>query len=155
VGNQCIFCAIVAKEAPVSIVWEGESHLAFLSDRPNTLGFTVVVTRHHYSSYAFSAPSDVYHGLLSASATVARKLDAAFDDVGRTGLILEGFGVDHLHAKLVPLHGTVGEWRTRHSSVDKYFVKYEGFISSHDHLPAPREMLESLAKDIRTAKVIA
>ena len=154
-GNQCTFCAIVAKEAPVSIVWEDESHLAFLSDRPNTLGFTVVATRHHYSSYAFSAPSEVYHSLLSASAIVAQKLDAVFDDVGRTGLILEGFGVDHLHAKLVPLHGTVGEWRARHSSIDRYFIEYEGFISSHDHLPVPREALDWLASNIRAAKIIA
>ena len=152
--KKCIFCAIVAKESPVCIVWEDESHIAFLSDRPNTLGFTVVASRHHYSSYAFTAPSEFYQGLLSASAIVAQKLDAAFDDVGRTGLILEGFGVDHLHAKLVPLHGTAGEWRARRSSVDKFFLEYEGYISSHDHLPVPRESLDSLASNIRTAKVI-
>jgi hypothetical protein len=42
-------------------------------------------------------------------------------------MIFEGFGVDHAHAKLFPMHGTTMEdWKLLKSNVDNYFVKYEG-----------------------------
>lgn len=58
-----------------------------------------------------------------ASKRVALLLDEALDDVGRTGMIFEGYGVDHLHAKLFPMHGTGrnSEFKPIASSVDKYF----------------------------------
>ena len=37
---------------------------------------------------------------------VAKRLDAALADVDRTAMVLEGFGADHVHAKLFPLHGS-------------------------------------------------
>ncbi|HCI81662.1 MAG TPA: diadenosine tetraphosphate hydrolase, partial [Ktedonobacter sp.] len=83
---------------------------------------------------------------------VAQLLDEKLEDVGRTGMIFEGFGVDHLHAKLVPLHGTANltEWRKLSVFLDRYFEQYEGYISSHDYKRADDHMLEELAKSIRT-----
>jgi histidine triad (HIT) family protein len=62
--------------------------------------------------------------------------------------------VDHVHAKLFPMHGTadMSEWKPIHSSVDKYFEKYEGYISSHDYKRADDETLADLAKKIRESK---
>lgn len=54
------------------------------------------------------------------------------------------------HAKLFPMHGTkMLEWRPMTSKVDKYFEKYEGYISSHDYKRANDEKLSELAKKIR------
>lgn len=65
-------------------------------------------------------------------------------------MIFEGFGVDHIHAKLFPMHGTkISEWKLIKSNVDKYFEKYEGYISSHDYKCADDEKLSSLAKLIK------
>ena len=62
----------------------------------------------------------------------------------------EGFGVDHVHAKLFPMHGTkMTEWKPLKSKVDKFFEKYEGYISSHDYKRADDERLFELAKKIR------
>lgn len=60
-------------------------------------------------------------------------------------MIFEGFGIDHVHAKLFPMHGTgnLDEWKPIHSNVDKFFEKYEGYISSHDY---KRESDEKLAR---------
>lgn len=81
---------------------------------------------------------------------VARLIDEKLEDVGRTGVMFEGFGVDHLHAKLFPMHGTkADEWQQRKSNVDKYFESYEGYISSHDYKRADDQELEQLAKKIR------
>jgi diadenosine tetraphosphate (Ap4A) HIT family hydrolase len=148
---DCIFCKIVKGEAPSHKIWEDENHLAFLSIFPNTKGFTVVVTKKHYSSYVFDLPEDVLLGLISAAKKVAKLLDKKLEDVGRTGMIFEGFGVDHVHAKLFPMHGTADmkEWEKIESKIDKYFEKYEGYISSHDSKRADDKELAELAKKIR------
>lgn len=148
--QHCIFCQIVAGEAPCHKLWEDEKHLAFLSIFPNTEGFSVVITKEHYSSYLFDLPEEIMDGLVHAARKTAQLLDAAFFDVGRTGMIFEGFGVDHLHAKLFPMHGTAADtWEKRASHIEKYFTQYEGYISSHDYKRADDETLAALAKKIR------
>jgi histidine triad (HIT) family protein len=148
---SCLFCDIAAGAAPAHRVWESASHLAFLSIFPNTAGVTVVIPKEHLGSYLFDATEAQRDDLLKATSQVARLLEAAFDDVGRTGLVFEGFGIDHLHAKLFPLHGTVGEWRNIASSVRTYFKSYEGYISSHDGVRADDAELKALAARIRAA----
>jgi diadenosine tetraphosphate (Ap4A) HIT family hydrolase len=148
--EDCIFCKIVKGEAPCHKIWEDEKHLAFLSIFPNTEGFSVVITKEHYPSYAFDLDDEVLKDLVLAAKKVAKLIDTKFDDVGRTGMIFEGFGVDHLHAKLFPLHGTKqGKWEPIKSNIDKYFDEYEGYISSHDSKRADDEKLAELAKKIR------
>lgn len=148
--SECIFCKIVSGEAPSHKIWEDEKHLAFLSIYPNTEGFSVVITKEHYPSYPFDLPDNVLTGLTLAAKKVAKLLDAKLDDVGRTGMIFEGFGVDHVHAKLFPMHGTkMDEWKKLTSKVDKYFDKYENYISSHDYKREHDSKLAELAKKIR------
>src|SRR3989344_3228001 len=143
--ENCIFCQIAEGKAPAHKIWEDEKHLAFLSIFPNTEGFSVVITKEHYPSYIFDLPEDVLAGLVLASKKVAKLLDEKLDDVGRTGMIFEGFGVDHIHAKLFPMHGTkLKEWKPLKSNIDKYFEKYEGYISSHDYKRADDEKLKEL-----------
>ncbi|MFZ1720125.1 MAG: HIT family protein [Candidatus Moraniibacteriota bacterium] len=148
---SCIFCDIVKGEAPSYGIWEDEKHLAFLSIFPNTEGVTVVIPKFHYSSYAFDLPDEILSELMLAVKKVAKLLDAKLDNVGRTAMVFEGFGVDHIHAKLFPMHGTADmtEWKPRESLVDKYFNQYEGYISSHDFKRADDEKLRELARKIR------
>ncbi len=152
----CTFCRIAARDIPANVIWEDKDHIAFLSHRPNTPGFSVVATKAHVGSYAFGCHPEVLHGLVAASATVGRLLDRALPSVGRTGLILEGFGVDHLHSKLVPMHGTRADvWEARHSERDEFFDEYQGFISSHDAAPADPASLAELAAHIRATEANA
>lgn len=149
-AHDCIFCKIVAHTAPSHVIWEDEKHLAFLSIFPNTEGFSVVIPKIHYSSYLFDQPAEVISGLVLASGQVAKLLDSRLTDVGRTGMIFEGFGVDHLHAKLFPMHGTkASEWTQHKSNVPKYFDHYEGYISSHDFKRADDDALTKLARQLR------
>lgn len=148
--KDCIFCKIVQNIEPCYKIWEDKDFLAFLSIFPNTKGFTVIITKRHYPSYCFDLSDDVLSGLIIASKKVGKLLDLKLEDVGRTGLILEGMGVDHAHAKLVPMHGTakLKKWKPIISHVDKYFEHYEGYISSHDFVRANDKDLEKLAKHI-------
>ncbi|PIU24059.1 diadenosine tetraphosphate hydrolase [Candidatus Berkelbacteria bacterium CG08_land_8_20_14_0_20_39_8] len=148
--DDCIFCKIVAGEISAHKIWEDENHLAFLGIFPNTEGMTVVVTKRHYPSYAFDSLDNILSNLIIAAKKVAKLLDLKLDDVGRTALVLEGFGVDHLHAKLFPMHGTkMKKWKPIHSNINTYFKKYSGYISSHDSKKADDKSLEKLAKKIR------
>ncbi len=148
---DCIFCKIVNRETPSHKIWEDENHIAFLSIFPNTKGFTVVIPKKHYPSYAFDLDNDVLADLMFAVKKVAKLLDRKLEGVGRTGMMFEGFGVDHIHAKLFPMHGTANmeEWQQLKSNVDKYFEKYEGYISSHDYKRANDEELADLARKIK------
>lgn len=147
---DCIFCKIAKGEAPAYKIWEDEKYLAFLSIFPNTEGFSVVITKEHYPSYVFDLPEEILIGLVMAAKQTVKLLDTKLEDVGRTGMIFEGFGVDHVHAKLFPMHGTkMPEWKPFKSNVDKYFKKYEGYISSHDYKRADDEKLAELTRKIR------
>ena len=148
--TDCIFCKIVKGEAPGHKLWEDDKYLAFLSIFPNTEGFSVVITKEHYPSAVFDLPPEILSELTLAAQKVAKLIESKLDDVGRVGLIYEGFGVDHAHAKLFPMHGTTtDEWQQHKSHVEKYFDHYEGYISSHDYQRADDEQLAALAKKIR------
>lgn len=148
--EDCIFCKIVKGEAPSYKVWEDEKHIAFLTIFPNTEGFTVVITKEHYDSYAFDLPDQILTDLVLATKKVGKLLDEKLDDVGRTGMIFEGFGVNHIHAKLFPMHGTKGQvWKEHVGRPNKFFDTYEGYISSHDYNRADDEWLKNIADKIK------
>ncbi|MGE8328047.1 HIT family protein [Pseudomonas urmiensis] len=149
---NCIFCQIAEGVSPSHIIWEDEKHLSFLSIYPNTPGFTVVIPKSHHSSYAFEQTDLIISELVLAAKNTALLIDRALPNVARTGMILEGYGVDHLHAKLFPMHGT-GEdskFRKISSCVDTYFDQYEGYISSHDSARADDSALSELAAHIKS-----
>lgn len=156
--DDCIFCKIVEGKMPCHNVWESDTHIAFLTIFPNTEGFTVVVAKDHLDSDALAQNSKVLTDLVLAAQQVSYKLKSAFPDVGRVGLFFEGFGINHLHTKLFPMHGTkpMDGWKRIASSDDihkKFFIQYEGYMSSHDGQRADDAKLTKLAEKIRNAKV--
>lgn len=150
-NEDCVFCKIVKGDLPCHKIWEDKNHLAFLSIFPNTRGFTVVITKDHNPSYLSENDDKTIKDLMIAVKKVTKLLDDKLDDVGRTGIIFEGFGVDHLHAKLFPMHGTkdMKNWKPLKSNVNKFFDKYEGYISSHDFKRADDAELSKVAERIR------
>lgn len=150
-NDTCIFCKIVAGTLPCHQIWEDENHLAFLSIFPNTPGFSVVITKTHYPSYVFEVADEVLTNLIQAAKQVARLIDTNLEDVGRTGLIAEGYGVDHLHVKLFPMHGTADmtKWQPIEKHSRQFYTTYPGFISSGDYERADDAELAAIAKKIR------
>lgn len=151
--TDCIFCQIAQGQAPCHKIWESPTHLSFLSIFPNTEGFSVVIPKAHYDSYAFSQDDQVLKDLIIATKKTALILDNYFADVIRCGMFFEGFGVDHLHSKLFPMHGTdktQGTWQKIESeNFDQYFAKYPGYLCSNNSQRADDLKLAALAKKIR------
>jgi len=151
---DCIFCQIAQGKAPGHKIWENQTHLAFLSIFPNTAGFSVVAPKEHLGSYAFAQNDQVLTDLILATKQVALILDNYFSDVGRCGLFFEGFGVDHLHSKLFPMHGTgdMSQWAPIESGdYNRYFEQYPGYLSSNNGPRADDQQLAELAAKIRAS----
>ncbi len=147
---DCLFCKIVAGEMPSHKIYEDDSYLAFLTLFPNTPGATVVIPKKHYSSYVFELPDAVYHDFLDIVRKVGLQLDAKIDDSNRTALIFEGFEIDHVHAKLYPLHGTadLNTWKPILSGKPEFHEKYQGYVTSIDGPKASEEDLEAMSNNL-------
>ena len=147
--NGCLFCKFVRGEAPHFKIWEDAKHLAFLTPFPNTPGFSVVITKEHQDSYGFAVSPSVLTELILAARQVAQRIDKNLG-VARTGLIMEGYGINHLHVKLVPMHGIDQvEWQPINSTDRTFYPRYIGMLSSNDGPRMPDAELEAIAAKIR------
>ncbi|KAI9826713.1 MAG: hypothetical protein M1826_006595 [Phylliscum demangeonii] len=127
-----LFARIVRGTEPHWCIWEDEGHVAFLTPYGNTPGYTVLVPRKHLPSDVFRLPEQAYVDLLVAAHTVAQHLKKAFG-VARCGMFFEGYEVDYVHVKLVPVHvdrdaGPQGFDPAR--GVAPFRSKYEGYLTS-------------------------
>jgi len=149
--NECVFCKIVSGKEPSHKIYEDDEFLAFLSIEPNTEGVTVVIPKKHYPSYVFDLPENVYHKLLDATRVVAKQLDKNIEDSSWTALVFEGFQINHVHAKLYPLHGTaeLAEWRPILSSEPEFNKEYPGYVTSRSGPRVDHSELEEIAKKLR------
>lgn len=155
-NSKCIFCAIASGHAPSYTIWSSDTHVAFLSIYPNTPGVTVVIPKRHYQSYVFDMDDEPMLELIKASKEVARMIDCRLAGVGRTAMVFEGFGVDHVHAKLFPLHGTadMSKWNPILSTIKTVSAKYEGYISSHDGPRADDADLAAIQRKLSSGRTI-
>jgi len=150
-AGYCRFCSFASGQEKCFLLWESPTHMAFLTPFPNAEGFTVVIPRRHLPSYVFDLDDVEYRALFDAAREVGHLLDRAFD-VGRTALIAEGMGIDHVHVKLVPLHGVRGEWKQVSSTVRTVYPAYPGYVASHDGPRADDEELERIAARVRSLR---
>jgi len=84
-NRTCIFCSIVAREAPASFVHEDEELVAFMDINPVTPGHLLVVPRAHLPALA-----DVPDTVAARMFTVAQRLAAALRS---TELLTEGINL--------------------------------------------------------------
>lgn len=103
---DCIFCEIIGRAAPASIVYEDEATLAFLDIRPMTPGHTLVISKSH-AAYLEELPEGTAGPLLETASKVAAALR-------RSGLRCEavnlwladgkeaGQEVLHVHLHVIP-----------------------------------------------------
>jgi histidine triad (HIT) family protein len=68
---SCVFCAIVAGEAPAIRIWEDDDYLAILDVRPFTRGHTLVVPKRHTVDLT-DTPAETLAGMVAAGQRIAR-----------------------------------------------------------------------------------
>ena len=121
-SDDCAFCAIIAGGVDAEVVYEGESTLAFLDNRPLFPGHTLLVPRDHHEAI-WDLPPELVEPLFAD----ARMLAAAIRDaMGAQGAFVAANNivsqsVPHLHVHVVP--------RNRKDGLRGFFwprTKYEG-----------------------------
>ena len=126
---ETIFDKIVSGEIKSHIVWESDTHIAFLTPFPNTPGFTVVIPKKNIGDNVFTLRDEDYLELMKATKTVANILEKSLD-VKRVALVFEGTGVAHVHAKLVPLYGSLAGETDVWGDKTEFVEEYRGFITT-------------------------
>jgi histidine triad (HIT) family protein len=103
--ENCIFCKIVAKQAPSSILYEDDSVMAFLDIRPLIMGHTLVIPKAHYVDiFDISQKELAAVHLVSRKLAVAVKKATAADGISIIQQNGKAAGQDvfHLHVHVVP-----------------------------------------------------
>jgi diadenosine tetraphosphate (Ap4A) HIT family hydrolase len=127
--ESCIFCKIAKGDIPSHKVYEDDKYIALLDINPNTEGMTLVMPKKHFDSYVVDMPDKDYSEFMLIVKKVAKQLDKNLD-MNRTAMVFEGMGVNHVHAKLYPLHGVGKEWKEIWSGDKRFFERYEGYVST-------------------------
>ena len=132
--SECVFCRIVARQIPATVVHEDEQTLAFMDlGQVNPGHVLVAVKKHAENLYALD---DAQAGaVLRAAARVARAIRDAFKPEGLSVYQANGAAagqtVFHYHVHLVPRHAG------------------DGMALSWPVKNPPREKLEDYAARIR------
>ena len=105
--SECVFCRIVAKQIPATVVHEDAQTLAFMDIGQVNPGHVLVAVKAHAETlYALSDAQAA--AVLQASARVARAIRDAFSPEGLSVYQANGQAagqtVRHFHIHLVPRH---------------------------------------------------
>jgi histidine triad (HIT) family protein len=133
--SNCVFCKIVAKQIPASVVYEDERVLAFMDLGQVNPGHVLVAAKAHAENLYELTEADAA-AVFRAAARVARAIRAAFAPPGLSVYQANGHPagqtVLHFHLHLVPRH------------------EGDGMALSWPVKNPPREALEQSAAKIRS-----
>lgn len=99
-NSSCIFCKVIAGEAPAHKVYEDAHYVAFMDIYPITPGHLLVVPKQHVD-YVFDLDDKTYAGAFAVVKKLSGPLQKATKCV-RVCVIVEGYFVPHTHIHLVP-----------------------------------------------------
>lgn len=129
--DVCIFCKIVNGEVGCYKIWEDEDFLAFLDAFPSMKGQVLVIPKKHIAPWVFNMEDREYCDFMLAAKRVVRAVDKAMKPL-KTGLMVEGLELEHVHIKIFPLSK----------------IGFRDYPKKLDPLPSKGEM-EEMAKVIR------
>ncbi|MDF7800355.1 HIT family protein [Pontiellaceae bacterium B1224] len=103
--NDCIFCKIVAKEIPATIIYEDDEVLAFMDIGPIIKGHALVIPKKHYDPIT-ETPDEI---LAQLHITAKKIASAQLNAFGADGVnIMQNNGkasgqeVEHIHVHVIP-----------------------------------------------------
>lgn len=150
-SKRTIFDEIIDGNIPSWKVWENEEYLAFLTPFANTPGLTIVIPKKNPGDYVFDLDDAELSGLMSAAKKVAQLLQKALG-VKKVGLVFEGEGVAHVHAKLYPMHGDLSTDRLAAlAHHQEFYPEYPGYISTVEGPRMSDDKLNELQHKIQKA----
>jgi histidine triad (HIT) family protein len=101
--DTCLFCRVVRREIPASIVWENEHALAFRDIKPEAPIHVLVIPKRHFASLNDAADARLLGELLLAAREIAEGegiAESGYRTVVNTGANA-GQTVFHLHVHVM------------------------------------------------------
>jgi histidine triad (HIT) family protein len=121
----CLFCQIVAREADAAVVFEDDTALAFLDNRPVFPGHVLLVPKLHVETLP-DLPADLIQPLFTTAQKLCRAVETALQAQGTFVAVNNRISqsVPHLHIHVVPRRPKDGLrgffWpRTRYASPEE------------------------------------
>ena len=136
--SNCIFCKIIAKEIPATVVYEDDDVLVFMDIGPIIKGHALVVSKKHHDPVT-ETPDDVLAKLHLTAKRIAR---AQLNGLGADGVnIMQNNGtaagqeVPHIHVHVIPRFDDDGHhWNWNAKKYDD-FEEMAGLAAKlRDHL---------------------
>jgi histidine triad (HIT) family protein len=102
---DCIFCKIINKQIPASIVSEDLELLSFLDIMPANKGHLLIIPKKHYSTFD-EAPVELLTSMLKLAKKLSKAQSLSEGSSGYNILLNNGTSagqvVQHLHIHLIP-----------------------------------------------------
>jgi len=98
--KDCIFCKIVKKDLPASIVYEDDKVISFLDINPYSKGHILLIPRNH-SRWLWDINIKDYNYLMERTHFLANILKKVFN-TDWIEEVIAGMGVEHTHIHLLP-----------------------------------------------------
>jgi histidine triad (HIT) family protein len=99
----CVFCQIIARQAPASFIYEDETIAAFMSLQPTARGECLVIPKAHIDHFT-DLPDEVAQRIMLIAQKIGRRMRETFP-LERVGYLVHGYGVAHAHFVIVPQQG--------------------------------------------------
>lgn len=103
-----MFCKIIRREIPASIVYEDNEVLAFLDIAPTAPGHTLVIPKDHHETF-LGTPKRVMHDVLDVAQRIGqvqmKKLNALGVNILINNYPPAGQSVPHFHVHVIPRYG--------------------------------------------------
>jgi histidine triad (HIT) family protein len=107
--SNCIFCKIIAKEIPSTVVYEDGICLAFLDINPEQKGHTLIIPKRHFVNVLdVNADMDDIKHIHGVAVSLAREAEGKYGSQGAKIMQLNGEcagqSVFHYHVHVIPYY---------------------------------------------------
>jgi len=99
---DCIFCKIVKGDIESYKIYEDEDFLVFLDAFPFVKGQTLVIPKKHIAPFLFDMDDEMYSKLMLVAKKMVVAVNKSIKPL-KTGILIEGLQLDHIHIKIFPL----------------------------------------------------
>ncbi|MGC8812570.1 MAG: HIT family protein [Candidatus Aenigmatarchaeota archaeon] len=127
--ENCVFCNIVKRTIPSSIVYEDENSVAFLDINPRSKGMTIVVPRQHYQNFDENIQTSIK--VFTSALKVAEMIKKSLRPRQINFSIINSEIIPHFHVRIYPV-----------------FEKETPLIESQP-IPTSEEEIKNIANRIR------
>lgn len=140
---SCVFCDIIERREPASIVFEDGHIIAFMDIRPVRRGQVLVIPKRHADHF-----DDLDDDLATSVFLTGRRLARVLREMlapKRVGLVVHGFGVAHAHLVVLPLEHP---WDI--TAAQFAVIEGDRVIFRWESVPlAPRADLDTVAHELK------